>query len=36
MHRLEIEVSPVFIPDERFHNGDQRVLGALMRVPQPW
>jgi hypothetical protein len=36
MHRLEIGVAPVFIPDERFHNGDKRVLGVLMRVPQPF
>ena len=32
--RLDIEVSPVFIPDERFHNGDKRVLGVLMRSPE--
>ena len=36
MHSLEIEVSPVFIPDERFHNSDRRVLGVLMRVPEIW
>lgn len=33
MHRLDIDVSPVFIPDERFHNGDKRVLGVLLRSP---
>jgi len=34
MHRLDVDVSPVFIPDEKFRNGDRRVLGVLMRVPE--
>jgi hypothetical protein len=34
MHRLNIGVSPVFVPNDRFRNGDRRVLGVLMRVPE--
>jgi hypothetical protein len=34
-HRLRISVSPVFVPDERFRNGDRRVLGVLVRAVEP-
>lgn len=34
-HRLDIDVSPVFVPDQRFENGDKRVLGVLLRVVEP-
>jgi hypothetical protein len=34
MHRLDIEVSPVFVPADRFRNGDTRTLGVLMRITQ--
>jgi Dolichyl-phosphate-mannose-protein mannosyltransferase len=33
MHRLDVDVNPTFVPAERFHNGDPRTLGVLMRVP---
>jgi hypothetical protein len=34
MSRVSLRVSPTFVPDERFHNGDRRVLGVLMKVPE--
>jgi hypothetical protein len=36
MHRLDVHVNPVFKPFERFRNNDTRILGVLMRVPEPF
>lgn len=37
--RVEVETAPTFVPDEVIHNGDQRILGALIslqpRLPNP-